>query len=247
MAALIEEEGLDEDGRPTKQQNLHRPRKHKCTGKQAKKAIQEAGSDDSEDGDFLTSGSDSGSASESESGSDGLEVIIPTDEVRSCCLHCDWFLMLSCWTQIADMLPSKTAPSAKRTKSMTCSRRINSRINSNSKAKSPDRASKRPRKAIEDLDADDEDGPQVSARNHTAIPDPPSPDMTGNTEQQKKVSLLIDTEHNFSQRAHPRRQVERNVAIQYTYSTKLFPKTPMASWVTLATSTIDAVMETTRP
>jgi hypothetical protein len=82
MAALIEEEGLDEDGEPKKHLNPHRrPRKRKR--KQAKKSTEEAGNDDSEDSDFLTVTLDSNGESTSESGSDGLEGMIPTDEVCS--------------------------------------------------------------------------------------------------------------------------------------------------------------------
>jgi hypothetical protein len=101
---------------------------------------------------------------------------------------------LAHWTQIADMLPSKMAPSAKRTKLTTRSRQINSALAS-SKAKSPIRASKKPRKAtVEDLEVEEVNGPQnVSARNRTASPDPPAPtETTSNPEQRKKVSIRID-------------------------------------------------------
>ncbi|KAF8502961.1 hypothetical protein JB92DRAFT_3145892 [Gautieria morchelliformis] len=57
MAALIEKEGLDEVGRPTKRPNLHRQQKRKR--KQPKKTMQEEveDEDDDEDRDFSDSSS----------------------------------------------------------------------------------------------------------------------------------------------------------------------------------------------
>jgi hypothetical protein len=78
MAALIEEEALDEDGRPKKQSNPRRLRKRKR--KQAKKTTQKA-DDSDEDSNFLTSSSSEETTSES--GSDKAEGVIPNDEVDS--------------------------------------------------------------------------------------------------------------------------------------------------------------------
>jgi hypothetical protein len=71
------------------------------------------------------------------------------------------------------MLPSKTAPITARTKTTT--------------------RSKKARKATVE-DVEDADSPRnVSARNHAASPDPPvaTETMTSNTEQRKKVSVLM--------------------------------------------------------
>ncbi|KAF8484171.1 hypothetical protein JB92DRAFT_2837085 [Gautieria morchelliformis] len=67
MAALIEKEGLDEDGRPTKRPNLHRQQKRKR--KQPKKTMQEEveDEDDDEDRDFSDSSSGDVLSSESKS------------------------------------------------------------------------------------------------------------------------------------------------------------------------------------
>ena len=78
MATLIEEEALDEDGRPKKQSNPSRLCKRKC--KQAKKTTQKA-DDSDKDSNFLTSSSSEESTSKS--GSDGAEGVIPNDEVNS--------------------------------------------------------------------------------------------------------------------------------------------------------------------
>jgi hypothetical protein len=84
MAALIEEEGLDEDGRPVKRQNLRRQQKRKR--RQAKKIVPHEGEvievqeEDDEDGNFSNPTSSDESSSESESnGSDNIS----NDEVRS--------------------------------------------------------------------------------------------------------------------------------------------------------------------
>jgi hypothetical protein len=71
MAALIEEEVLDEDGQLKKQSNASHLHKHK----QAKKTTQKA-DDSDEDSNFLTSSSSEESTSESSS--DRAEGVIPT-------------------------------------------------------------------------------------------------------------------------------------------------------------------------
>ncbi|KAF8491776.1 hypothetical protein JB92DRAFT_3100466, partial [Gautieria morchelliformis] len=114
MAASIEKEGLDEDGRPTKHLNLHRQQKRKC--KQPKKTMQEEVEDEDDDEDRDFSDSSSGDVLSSESESNVSDNTIPNHE-------------------IADMLPSKTAPSTKRTKSATRAQQIKSSLAS-SKAKS---------------------------------------------------------------------------------------------------------------
>jgi hypothetical protein len=78
MAALIEEEGLDEDGQQRKQSNTRHLRKRKRKHKQAKKML-DADDNDDEDSDFLTSGS--GDESSAESGADESEGVIPNEEV----------------------------------------------------------------------------------------------------------------------------------------------------------------------
>jgi hypothetical protein len=77
MAALIKEEGLDEDGRPMKHRNLRQQQKRKR--KQTKKVPQEDNEDDSKDGEFSDSSSDDGSSSGSES--DESDNTISNDEV----------------------------------------------------------------------------------------------------------------------------------------------------------------------
>ncbi|KAF8513509.1 hypothetical protein JB92DRAFT_3116283 [Gautieria morchelliformis] len=159
MAALIEEEGLDEDGRPMKHGSLHRQQKRKR--KPAKKIAQEEDKDedDDKDGDFSDSSSGDESSSESES-------------------------------DIADMLPSKTAPSTKRTKSTTHAQQIQSALAS-SKAKSMTHAKKKPRKAtVEEVEVEDSSR-NTATCNRAASPDPPAPTetMTSSTEQRKKDLL----------------------------------------------------------
>jgi hypothetical protein len=78
MAALIKEEGLDEDGHPTKHRNLHCQQKCKC--KQAKRTTQEDNEDDNEDGNFPDSSS--GDESSSESKSDVSDNRISNNEVH---------------------------------------------------------------------------------------------------------------------------------------------------------------------
>ena len=82
MAALIEREGLDEDGHPVKCliPCCHQKRKHK----QTKKTTQKDRDDDDEDSDFLSSGS--GDESSSESNSNGSDGMIPNDKVFSALL-----------------------------------------------------------------------------------------------------------------------------------------------------------------
>ncbi|KAF8233226.1 hypothetical protein L208DRAFT_1267987, partial [Tricholoma matsutake] len=144
MAALIEEEALDIDGQLKKQSNPCRPCKRKQ--KQAKKTMQMT-DDSDEDSNFLTSSS--GEESTAKSGSDRADGVIPNDE-------------------IADMLPSKTAPITARTKTTTCSKKAR-------------------KVTVEDVE--DADSPRnVSVQNRAASPDPPAATetMTSNTEQQKK-------------------------------------------------------------
>jgi hypothetical protein len=75
------------------------------------------------------------------------------------------------------MLPSKTAPSTKRTKTATHTQH---------------HKSKKLRKAtVEEIE--DDDGPQnISTRNHAASLDPPAATeaTTSNVEQKKKVNIL---------------------------------------------------------
>jgi antitoxin (DNA-binding transcriptional repressor) of toxin-antitoxin stability system len=78
MAALIEEEGLDEDGHPVKHL-IPRRRRQKRKRKQTKNTTQEDRDNDDEDGDFSSSGS--GDESTSASDSNGSDSMIPNDEV----------------------------------------------------------------------------------------------------------------------------------------------------------------------
>ncbi|KAF8510013.1 hypothetical protein JB92DRAFT_3119314 [Gautieria morchelliformis] len=169
MAALIEEEGLDEDGRPMKCGNLHRQQKRKH--KPAKKIAQEEDKDDDDDEDGEFSDSSSGDKSSLESESDVSHHMIPGHE-------------------ISDMLPSKTAPSTKRTKSTTRAQQIQLALAS-SKAKSMTHAKKKPRKAtVEEVEVEDSSRNAVT-RNRAASPDPSAPTetMTSSTEQRKKDML----------------------------------------------------------
>ncbi|KAF8493819.1 hypothetical protein JB92DRAFT_3127182 [Gautieria morchelliformis] len=84
MAALIEEEGLDEDGRPMKHGNLHRQQKRKR--KPAKKITQEEDKDEDDDEDGNFSDSSSGDESSSECESDVSHNMIPNHEA-SVSLH----------------------------------------------------------------------------------------------------------------------------------------------------------------
>ena len=174
MAALIEEEGLDEDGQPKKQQNPRRPCKHK----QVKKAMQEPGDGGSDnDSDFLSSSA--GDELSSKSSSDGSEGSIPNDEVSSS-LPLPYPIPYIHAFQLADMLPSKTAPiTSKRTKLAT---RSQQQIN-----RSSPHALKKSRKAT----AEDDDSHR-SVR-CTASPDPPAAaeTMMRNAEQRKKVNVLM--------------------------------------------------------
>jgi hypothetical protein len=108
MAALIEEEGLDENGLPEKRRSAHRQRKRKR--KQVKKVVQGEDEDDDEDSEFLSSGSGDSDESGSESDSNGSDGMIRNDEVYSSLLL---FILCSPCFQIADMLPLKKAPSTK--------------------------------------------------------------------------------------------------------------------------------------
>ncbi|KAM6491786.1 hypothetical protein JOM56_012826 [Amanita muscaria] len=155
MAAFIVEEGLDEDGLPEKHPGRSERRQRKRKRKQARSVVQEEGDDDNEDSDFSNSGTSDESSSQSESnGSDD----IPNDE-------------------LADVLPSKTAPITKRSKMMTArSRQINS-ASVSSKAKSTAHV-KKSRKVIVVEEVEDED---------TSSPrDPPAIETMNNTEQIKK-------------------------------------------------------------
>ncbi|GLB44045.1 putative protein dimerization activity [Lyophyllum shimeji] len=94
MAVLIEEEHLDEHGKPKKQQNPRRTTKRKRSSKLKKAA--DAGSEDGDDDDFFSGESDSSSDNDSD-----IEEI-PNDEM-------------------ADILPSKTIPQKKLMKPRTSS------------------------------------------------------------------------------------------------------------------------------
>jgi hypothetical protein len=156
MAALIEEEGLDEDGLPMKRRNLHRQQKRKRKHKQVKKVSQDDTEDDNEDGDFLDSSSgQSGDESSSEDKSDVSDIrIISNDEVRSRCIYLLYSILTQFSTQIADLLPSKTAPSTKRTKSTMHAKK------------------KRCTATINELENKDPPHPQkASARDDTTSPD----------------------------------------------------------------------------
>ncbi|KAF8509847.1 hypothetical protein JB92DRAFT_3119562 [Gautieria morchelliformis] len=167
MVALIEEEGLDEDGRPMKHRTLHR--QQKCKRKQVKKIIQEEDTDedDDEDGDF--SDSSSGDEPSSESESDVSDDMIPNHE-------------------IADMLLSKTAPRTKQNKATTRAQQIKS-ASASSKAKSTAHAKKKLRKAMVE-EVEYEGSPRnVSVHNHATAPDPAALTeiIMSNMEQRKKV------------------------------------------------------------
>ncbi|KAF8234454.1 hypothetical protein L208DRAFT_1376953 [Tricholoma matsutake] len=145
MAALIKEEGLDKDGHPMKCLiPCHHHQKCKC--KQTKKTIQEDRDDDDDDSDFLSSGF--GDESSSESDSNRSDNMILNDE-------------------IADMLPLKTGPSNKSTKSTTCLQQMNS----TSASKSMTHAKKKSCKVTVE-EVEDKDSPQnVSVCNCAASPD----------------------------------------------------------------------------
>jgi hypothetical protein len=187
MAALIEEEGLNEDGLPEKRRSAHRQHKRKC--KQVKKVVQGEDKDDDEDSEFLSSGSGDSDESGSESDSNGSDGMIPNDKVYSSLLL---FIPCSPCFQIADMLPLKMAPSTKQTKSMLCSQQMNL-ASGFSTAKSTMHAKKKSCKTTV-KEVEDEDSPQnISACNRAASPDPPAPTemMSSNTEQKKKVCILM--------------------------------------------------------
>ncbi|KAF8472426.1 hypothetical protein JB92DRAFT_1915932 [Gautieria morchelliformis] len=78
MTALIEKEGLDEDGRPMKHLNLHRQQKRKR--KQPKKTMQEEVEDEDDDEDRDFSDSSSGDVLSSESESNVSDNTIPNHE-----------------------------------------------------------------------------------------------------------------------------------------------------------------------
>ena len=153
MVALIEEEGLDENGLPRKHQSAHHQRK--CKRKQGKnRGVQGEGED--EDSDFLSSSSGNSDSDGSESDLNGSDGMIPNDEVYpSLCIEIYSMLSVSfLFFQIADMLPSKTAP---QTKSKTCSQQ-----------KSTMHAKKKSHKTTVE-EVEDEDSPQnISAHNHAA-------------------------------------------------------------------------------
>ncbi|KAF8493327.1 hypothetical protein JB92DRAFT_2835197 [Gautieria morchelliformis] len=174
MAALIEEEGLDEDGRPIKYRTLHHQQKHKC--KQVKKIMQEEDKDedDDEDGDF--SDSSSGDKPSSESESDVSDNMIPNHKVHFSYIY-----------QIADMLLLKT-PSTKQNKATTRTQQIKS-ASASLKAKSMAHAKKKLRKPMVE-EVEYEGSPRnVSAHNHATSPDPAAPTeiMMSNMEQRKKL------------------------------------------------------------
>jgi len=173
MAALIEEEGLDEDGQQKKQSNPRRIRKRK---RKQTKTTPDAGNGDNEDSDFLTSGS--ADESSSESGSDGSEGVIPNEEVSPSSSTTIIHFLSTLLSQIADILPSKTAPSTKRTKSATSSQ--------------PHKSKKACKATVEDIE-DDNNLRNASARNHTTPLDlPPTTNtMTSNPAQKKKVRNFI--------------------------------------------------------
>lgn len=162
MAALIKEEGLDKDGHPMKCLiPCHHHQKCKC--KQTKKTTQEDRDDDDDDSDFLSSGF--GDESSSESDSNRSDNMILNDEVCSTLLlpisYSPGFL------QIADMLPLKTGPSNKSTKSTTCLQQMNS----TSASKSMTHAKKKSCKVTVE-EVEDKDSPQnVSVCNCAASPD----------------------------------------------------------------------------
>jgi hypothetical protein len=81
MAALIEEEGLYEDGFPEKHQSAHC--QCKCKFKQVKKVVQGEDEDDDEDSVFLSSGSESNL-----NGSDSMIPNEPSPLLFILCLSC---------------------------------------------------------------------------------------------------------------------------------------------------------------
>ncbi|KAM6503723.1 hypothetical protein JOM56_000666 [Amanita muscaria] len=101
MAALIEEENLDEDGKPIK----HRTSSHRKSKRKRKPRKSTGGTtagddadEDKDDGDYSASDSGGQLVSSSESDGDSDVEMLSNDE-------------------LADMLPSKTAPKTQRTKS----------------------------------------------------------------------------------------------------------------------------------
>ncbi|KAM6491683.1 hypothetical protein JOM56_012845 [Amanita muscaria] len=101
MAALIEEENLDEDGKPTKRRTSSRrksKRKLKPPKSTAAAGPTNDADEDKDDGDYSASDSGGQLNSSSESVGESDVEIVSNDE-------------------LADMLPSKTAPKTQRTKS----------------------------------------------------------------------------------------------------------------------------------
>jgi hypothetical protein len=108
MAALIQEERLNEHGQPAKRHQAKRKVKNK------NRAAVHTEDIDDDDNDDTFSGSDS--EQDSDGGSETEIEAISNDEVR--CSHVARFACVNLLLviQLVDLLPSKTAPKTKRTK-----------------------------------------------------------------------------------------------------------------------------------